>query len=353
MRKDFLFQGQYNQTYVTRLEKMRSLINLDVHDDTTILSNLSEASSASGPVAFIALLYVDCANKETIFDEAGLIKKEKNVKPYENFTYFVEDESCRVEVIFEPKDLFVTGQVLGFIAERNTHSLTIKSVIYPVQLKLTGQLDHDIICFIADLRIRNSMSELNVITDYISNSKKVTDLVIIGDIFDEVTKENADLLAQFLEDFGADAFIIPNINDPTNKLLPQQPISNRIIDYNCLFLPSPALFEVGAKMLFIPPVVINDIKLYGEPSAINIMKMLVKIRHICPTAPDTVGCVPYNGEDPFILYEMPNYVFTLGDKFEKEMGEVSYFVLPSFSKSKQVILLTLDKRNFETVALEY
>ncbi|ELA46637.1 hypothetical protein VCUG_01863 [Vavraia culicis subsp. floridensis] len=353
MKENFLFQGQYNQTYVTRLVKMRPLINLSACKNATILPNLSESSNANGPVAFVALLYVDGTNKETIFDETGLINKERVVKPYENLTYYVEDESCRVEVIFEPEGLFVTGQVLGFLAEKNTHSLTIKDVIYPEQLEQTGQPEHDVICFIADLKIRNSMGELNVVIDYISNSKRVTDLVIIGDLFDEVTKENADLLTQFIENFGADTFIIPNTNDPTNKLLPQQPISNRLIDYNCLFLPSPAQFETGTKMLFIPPVAVNDIKLYGETSAIKIMKMLVRTRHICPTAPDTVGCIPYKDEDPFILNEMPDYVFTLGDKFEKEIGKITYFVLPSFSKTKKVIILTLDKCNFETIALEY
>lgn len=38
-----------------------------------------------------------------------------------------------------------------------------------------------------------------------------------------------------------------------------------------------------------------------DPSPINCLEMLLKIRHICPTAPDTLRAFPFKDEDPFVI----------------------------------------------------
>lgn len=353
MTNQFLFQGQYNQTYTTRLSCVRPLINLSTLNDAKIVKSLSEAANVEGYVAFVAILYIDALNKETIFDEYFFGKKERTIKEYENFTYYVEDESCRVEVIFEADGLFVTGQALGFLAYKDSLTLTIKDVIYPEELKPENRVANNNICFISDLKIGNGVGELQITMDYIKKNKEISDLVIMGDLFREFTDENVNWLIQFIKILDVNTFIIPNTNDPTNILLPQKPIHKRLINASCQFLSNPAQFTAGRNMLFVPPVSVQDIKLYKQEKSINILKMLLKTRQICPTAPDTIGCIPYKEIDPFVLESAPEYVFTIDDDFESEKDKVNFFVIPSFSKSKKAVVLNMSKNTLECISLEH
>ena len=42
---------------------------------------------------------------------------------------------------------------------------------------------------------------------------------------------------------------------------------------------------------------------------LDIMERLVTWGHIAPTTPETLGCYPFNNNDPFILEQVPNIFF--------------------------------------------
>lgn len=39
------------------------------------------------------------------------------------------------------------------------------------------------------------------------------------------------------------------------------------------------------------------------------MEKTLEWSHMCPTAPDTLGCYPYSDEDPFIMDTLPDIYF--------------------------------------------
>lgn len=55
----------------------------------------------------------------------------------------------------------------------------------------------------------------------------------------------------------------------------------------------------------------------GTMKSIQYLEKTLEWRHMCPTAPDTISCMPYYAKDPFILKECPDIYFSGNmDKFE-------------------------------------
>ena len=38
-----------------------------------------------------------------------------------------------------------------------------------------------------------------------------------------------------------------------------------------------------------------------DPSPLSCLKMLLEIRHLCPSAPDTLRAYPFRNSDPFVI----------------------------------------------------
>lgn len=332
---------------------MKALIKIEPVSGCKPIKNLAEIGSSNGCYAFVAIIFIDTTSKLSIFDEMGFIKRNKEMTVYDDLTYYVEDESCRIEAVFEKEMFFITGQVFGFIANKESSVLKVKSVIYPDELKPTKNMLTRGICFVGDVQISSNTSELKLILDFVKKNKKVSDLVVVGNLFSKYTKENVDLLSELVKSLGINVFIIPNKNDPTSSLLPQKPISKKLVNIDCNFLSNPAQFDVGPSFLYMPSVITEDIKLYKNNTTIDIMKFLIKTRHVCPNAPDTIGCLPYIDEDPFILYKFPEYAFTLGDEFKMEQDTTICFIVPSFSKTKSAVVLSQKRDGFEIISLKH
>lgn len=113
-----------------------------------------------------------------------------------------------------------------------------------------------------------------------------------------------------------DVDIMPGENDPSNHILPQQPL------HHCMFPKSSkykSLNQVlnpykcslnGVRILGSSGQPIRDIMRFSEiKNPLDALESCLKWSHLAPTAPDTLGCFPYYKEDPFILDDCPHVFF--------------------------------------------
>ena len=132
---------------------------------------------------------------------------------------------------------------------------------------------------------------------------------------------------RFLDHLSAqvDVDVMPGPQDFSSSFLPQQPLNS------CLFpgldhsegvnlVTNPHKFEIngGLKFLGTAGQNIYDIRQYSrEPESdkseaekvLDVMQQTLEMRHICPTAPDTLRAFPYVSEDPFVVDEAPHVYF--------------------------------------------
>lgn len=104
--------------------------------------------------------------------------------------------------------------------------------------------------------------------------------------------------------------IMPGEYDPSNLMLPQQPLNNSMFteskkNYNKSFFTAtnPYRFHLNStEFLGTSGQFINDIKKTTSlTDTIDIMKLLMSGGHLAPTCPDTLACYPYYKQDPFVL----------------------------------------------------
>lgn len=191
-----------------------------------------------------------------------------------------------------------------------------------------------------------------------------------------------DNFEQFLDKMSShlDVDIMPGQADFSSSFLPQQPLNS------CLFpqlepsrqslnlVTNPHEFQLnGLHFLGTSGQNIHDIFSYTkgrmselqtpEPlnqegsdrySALDAMQMTLELRHLCPTAPDTLRAYPQADTDPFVLEECPHIYFS-GN--QEEFGErllmenkgkqqlyrqgVKIISVPSFQRTKSIVLMDL------------
>ena len=109
---------------------------------------------------------------------------------------------------------------------------------------------------------------------------------------------------------------MPGANDPTNYVLPQQPL------HRCMF---PLSEKLSTLNMVTNPYRCNidDLVLAGtsgQPTSdilknscmkdpLDALEKTLVWGHLCPTAPDTLGCYPFENEDPFIFDRYPDVYF--------------------------------------------
>ena len=155
--------------------------------------------------------------------------------------------------------------------------------------------------------------------------------------------------------------LIPGPLDPTNAMLPQMPIHpcmlresmtydslvNCANPYSCRIGGCAFLGTTGAPIKDLVDKtcrVVNGEKVKVDD--LTAIEMCLRMRHIAPTAPDSLPCHPFTTSDPFCIKDVPQCVFTCGssDKFETRTteGGVRIIAVPEFKKRKIGAIVELD-----------
>lgn len=165
--------------------------------------------------------------------------------------------------------------------------------------------------------------------------------------------------------------LMPGDNDPTNLMWPNQPLHNAMFPVtrsarpehlNLVTNPYEASFD-GKVVLGTDGTNLEDIyRFSGKASMIDLLYSTFVWQHLCPTAPDTLPCYPYQDDDPFMMstvnseFQCPDVFFagSRGSSFDykkvqipKENGGQNTLILslPSFQKTGVAALVNLKNLN--------
>uniref|UniRef100_A0A8D0HR76 DNA polymerase delta subunit 2 n=1 Tax=Sphenodon punctatus TaxID=8508 RepID=A0A8D0HR76_SPHPU len=149
--------------------------------------------------------------------------------------------------------------------------------------------------------------------------------------------------------------VMPGEFDPTNYTFPQQPLHRCMFPlasaYSTLQLvtnPYQANID-GIRFLGSSGQNISDIFKYSSmDDYLDILEWTLRVGHISPTAPDTLGCYPFYKTDPFIFSDCPHVYFCGNAPLFKskvvkgENGQkVLLITVPDFSTTQTACLVNL------------
>ncbi|XP_029460063.1 DNA polymerase delta subunit 2 isoform X2 [Rhinatrema bivittatum] len=149
--------------------------------------------------------------------------------------------------------------------------------------------------------------------------------------------------------------VMPGAFDPTNYTMPQQPLHHCMFPQSAMYatlqlVTNPYQADIdGVRFLGTSGQNISDIFKYSNmEDYLEILEWTLRIGHLSPTAPDTLGCYPFYKTDPFILQECP-HVYFCGNapafKSKEVRGEdgqrVLLLTIPEFCTTQVACLINL------------
>lgn len=179
--------------------------------------------------------------------------------------------------------------------------------------------------------------------------------------------------------------ILPGNNDPAEICLPQQTLHPSLFGTNKQYvggenfrlLTNPSWIEMkqnGLRMLGTSGQNIDDVMKYlredlkDEEILTKLMKATIKWQNICPTAPDTLYCYPFENYDPFVLNDETPHVYFVGnqEKYASELVEiplghdekvedtakVKLISVPRFSSTGEIVILDIETLETEVIKVE-
>jgi len=169
----------------------------------------------------------------------------------------------------------------------------------------------------------------------------------------EAIQQLDDFLFQLASSIPVD--LMPGPHDPANYVLPQQPLHHCMLpqSYSCSTFQTVgnpySCCIAGRIVTGTSGQPINDIRKNSMlETALDALEKTLEWRHMCPTAPDTLGCYPYKDDDPFIFDRCPDIYFAgnqdvFGDRLWKsaEGQSVRLISIPRFSETSTVVLVDI------------
>ena len=150
--------------------------------------------------------------------------------------------------------------------------------------------------------------------------------------------------------------LMPGADDPANFLLPQQPLHPCLLPHSSQLATlnmctNPYCCDVdGVRIVGSSGQPLDDMLRYAEADdRLALLGRSLEYQHLAPTAPDTLGCFPFEGRDPFVVKECPHIYFA-GNQPAYETAELSgpegqrvrTVLVPDFAKEHTCVLVNLD-----------
>ncbi|XP_063304604.1 DNA polymerase delta subunit 2 [Pelobates fuscus] len=197
----------------------------------------------------------------------------------------------------------------------------------------------------------NLLSENTQSKDYLNKAKYLSKKTQVASV--EAVKMLDEILLQLSGSVSVD--VMPGPFDPTNYVLPQQPLHRCMFPQSAPYgtlqlVTNPYEAEIdGVRFLGTSGQNISDISKYSSmKDYLEILEWTLQVGHICPTAPDTLGCYPFHNFDPFILHTCPHVYFcgsapgfSCKEVTGPEGQRVLLLTVPDFSSTQTACLVNL------------
>jgi len=169
----------------------------------------------------------------------------------------------------------------------------------------------------------------------------------------QAIKQLDDILLQLAS--SVDVQIMPGEFDPTDRTLPQQAFHKCLFPKACEYssfhrVTNPNQFEIEGRLVIgSSGQTVQDVfRFTNLEDPIDIMDKILDWGHQIPSAPDTMPCYPFEGQDPFIIKEMPDIFFVSNQQsfqtsLKNSNGNTTRLIcVPSFSLTQTCVLVNLN-----------